>query len=70
MTNTPSGFEVRFESLFNAGRGLSFPCDAGGRVDIDILSERGRHNYFFARAMLGREFATPRVVPSGGETWQ
>lgn len=57
-------FEIRFESLFNSGRGLSFPCDAGGRVDIDTLSERGRHNYFFARAMLGREYATPQVVAS------
>lgn len=58
-------FEIRFESLFNHGRGLVFPCDEGGRVDIDSLSERGRSNYFFARAMLGREYATPRVVPCG-----
>jgi hypothetical protein len=57
-------FEIRFESLFNGGRGLAFPCDAGGRVDMDALSERGRNNYLFARAMVGREFATPDVRTS------
>ena len=59
-------FEVWFESLFNNGRGLAFPCDEVGRVDLDSLSEKGRSNYFFARAMLGRDYATPRVVQSGG----
>lgn len=58
-----SHFEIWFESLFDNGRGLAFPCDQAGHVDIDALSERGRSNYFFARAMLGREYATPRVVP-------
>jgi hypothetical protein len=58
-------FEIRFESLFNEGRGLAFPCDEKGRVDIDALSERARSNYFFARAMMGKEYATPRIVPSG-----
>jgi hypothetical protein len=48
--------------LSNEGRGLVFPCDQEGRVDIDALSERSRNNYFFARAMLGREYATPRVL--------
>ena len=54
-------FEMRFQSLFREGRGLVFPCDAVGRVDLDSLSERGRCNYLFARAMVGREFATPSV---------
>ena len=54
-------FELRFRSLFNEGRGLAFPCDAGGQVDLDALSERGRNNYLFARAMVGREFATPDI---------
>jgi hypothetical protein len=57
-------FEIRFASLFNEGRGLAFPCDEEGHVDIDALSERGRNNYFFARAMMGREYATPRVTRS------
>jgi hypothetical protein len=54
-------FEIRFRSLFNEGRGLAFPCDAIGRIDLDALSERGRNNYPFARAMVGRELAVPDV---------
>ena len=54
-------FEIRFRSLFQEGRGYSFPCDATGHGDLDALSERGRCNYLFARAMVGREFATPSI---------
>ncbi|MCY4757153.1 hypothetical protein [Pelomonas aquatica] len=69
--NIPSShFEVRFESLFSDGRGLVFPCDEEGQVDINALSERHRSNYFFARAMLGREYATPRVISCGQSTCQ
>lgn len=56
-----NGFELRFESLFVEGRGMSFPCDAGGHVDIEKLSERARTNYLYARAVVGREFRTPAV---------
>ncbi len=54
-------FEVRFQSLFDSGRALAFPCDARGHVDLDELSERARHNYLYARAGVGREFAAPVV---------
>jgi hypothetical protein len=54
-------YELRFSSLFNDGRGYSFPCDATGCVDIDRLSERERSNYLFARAVIGREFALPSI---------
>ena len=57
-------FEVRFLSLYTQGRGLAFPCDAAGHVDLDVLSERGRSNYLYARAMVGREYATPAVCLS------
>jgi hypothetical protein len=57
-------FELRFASLFDEGRAYSFPCDAGGHVDLDTLSERARHNYLFARAATGREFAWPCVSPA------
>ena len=56
-----SHFELRFESLFIAGRGLSFPCDAAGQVNLDALTERARTNYFYARAVVGREFSAPAV---------
>lgn len=59
----PSAYELRFRSLFDEGRGLAFPCDAVGRVDVDALTERARHNYFFARALIGRDYTAPAVLP-------
>lgn len=57
-----AGFFLRFGSLFDEGRALTFPCDAHGRVPLDTLSERARANYLYARAVVGREFATPAIV--------
>ena len=54
-------FQLCFRSLFHSGRGFAFPCDPQGHVDMDRLSEAGRNNYLFARAMVGRELATPAV---------
>lgn len=59
-----SRFELRFASLFNPGRGLAFPCDSHGQVELDSLSERSRQNYFYARTVIGREYATPAVYGS------
>ena len=66
--NTPSispsnsaGYELRFMSLFDQGRGYAFLCDAAGHVDIDTLSERARIDYFSARTLIGRDFAAPVV---------
>ncbi|MGJ7506386.1 hypothetical protein [Variovorax sp. GT1P44] len=52
-------FELRFFDLFHAGRGYAFPCDTEGHVQIDSLGEQARLNYFYARAMVGREFSAP-----------
>lgn len=57
----PSCYELRFDSLFVEGRGLAFPCNAAGLVDLDGLSERARRNYFYARAVIGREYGMPAV---------
>jgi len=57
----PAAYELRYASLFNPGRGLSFPCDGLGHVDLDALSDRARENYLYARAVVGKEFATPSV---------
>ena len=68
--NTPtqsicsSGYQIRFQSLHHEGRALAFPCDAQGRVQLDALSDRARDNYLFARAVVGREYAHPAVLPS------
>jgi len=56
-----SSHQLRFESLFREGRGYAFPCDAGGHVDLDALSDRARDNYFYARTVIGREFSTPAI---------
>jgi hypothetical protein len=58
---TPTTFQIRYKDLFNGGRSLAFPCDARGRVDVDRLSDRARANYFYARAMVGREYAAPAI---------
>lgn len=68
MNATPAearrcAYELLFRSLFDEGRGYAFPCDADGHVDIDALSERARNNYFFARALIGRDVSLPRVRP-------
>jgi len=58
-------YVLRFQSLFHEGRALAFPCDAGGCVELDALSDKARNNYLYARAVVGREFATPAVLASG-----
>ena len=53
------GHEIRFQSLYRDGYAMAFPCDDSGRVNLDALPERARHNYLLARAMTGRQFAYP-----------
>lgn len=60
-TEREEQFELRFASLFDKGRALAFPCDSTGRVNLDLLSDRARNNYFLARSSIGREFACPDV---------
>lgn len=65
-TSVPSGADepqwvLRFESLFDGGRALVFPCDEHGHVLLDRLSERARTNYLYARAVVGREYAVPEL---------
>ncbi|MFM2068699.1 MAG: hypothetical protein RLZZ584_3608 [Pseudomonadota bacterium] len=60
----PDRYEIRFQSLFHSGRGVSFPCDAQGRVKLEALSERARQFYRRAQELVGREYATPAIVPS------
>jgi hypothetical protein len=41
-------YVLRFESLFDGGRALAF-------------SEKAKLNYLYARTVIGRDFAVPRV---------
>jgi hypothetical protein len=54
-------FEIRYRSLRDPEHALSFPCDDQGCVDLDALGERTRLNYFYARTVVGREFALPTL---------
>jgi len=55
-------YELRFTGLSDSGREYAFPCDATGHVDIDELTDRGRVNYLYARAVVGKELAAPVVL--------
>lgn len=59
-----NAYQLCFRSLFHSGRGYAFPCDPAGHVDLDAMSESARNNYFFARAMVGRDLSAPAVEPS------
>jgi hypothetical protein len=63
-TTLSNEFQLCFRSLFDSGRGFAFPCDPKGCVDLDGMSEKARNNYFYARAMVGRELSVPAVVPA------
>jgi hypothetical protein len=51
-----------FVSLFQPGRGLCFPCDSDGEVQLDALSERARNNYLLAREVVGCDYGVPKIV--------
>ncbi len=54
-----------YELQFSVERAaFAFPCDVQGRVDMDLLCDRARNDYLFARAVmkLKRESAAPEVV--------
>ena len=62
---TPTGYELRFRSLFQDGRGVAFPCDAAGHVDLDALGPRALATYLYARTVVGRDFALPGGAAGG-----
>ena len=63
-SNLPgSGYEIRYQPLSKYGEPLSFPCDAEGHVQMDAMSDRVRNTYLYARAVVGREYAAPAVLP-------
>jgi hypothetical protein len=55
-------FELRFAATGPGGHDYVFPCDAHGQVNLDTLPERERTEYFFARALMGRDVERPVVV--------
>lgn len=57
----PDTYELLFATLEGDTRGIAFPCDVQGHVDLDALSDSSRNTYFYARAVVGRVFARPAV---------
>ena len=47
-------YELRFQSLFHAGRALAFPCDRQGEVQWDAMIEGARANFLRAQGSVGR----------------
>jgi hypothetical protein len=56
-------YELRFTGLSATRRDYAFPCDRTGHVDLDELTDRDRANYFYARAVVGKELCAPVVAP-------
>jgi hypothetical protein len=57
-------YELCFHWRVDQACAYAFPCDAAGRVNLDELSEQARHDYLFARRVVGRLLLTPAVRPS------
>lgn len=53
---------LQFPSLHADGGLYVFPCDERGNVPLDDLGRRALLEYLFARHMVGRTLARPRVV--------
>jgi hypothetical protein len=58
-----TGYEIRYQPLSKYGHAVSFPCDEQGHVHLDALSDRARNTYLYTRAVVGREYAAPAVLP-------
>jgi len=56
-------YEIIYRPLADVQSVLHFPCDGQGHVDLDELSPQAVENYLFARAMVGRDYALPAIVP-------
>jgi hypothetical protein len=60
-------YELRFGSLFNAGRAFVFPCDAAGRADCAGLTEAARRSYRLVCASVRREVSLAEALLSSAD---
>ncbi|SCK24859.1 hypothetical protein VAR608DRAFT_1982 [Variovorax sp. HW608] len=61
-------YELRYQSLSDAGRALAFQCDADGRVDLNALGRATFNDYLYARALVGRDFDFPCICSVAATT--
>lgn len=57
-----SSFQLHFQPLVDTRPAYVFPCDGAGQVDLDALGARSLNDYLYARAVVGCEFARPKVI--------
>lgn len=62
----PAKYELRFQSLHDAGHAYVFPCDCAGHVDMDALTDTAREKYLFARIVVGHDVSNPAVIVGAG----
>jgi len=53
---------LHFASLRADARAYVFPCDERGNVPLDDIGRPALLDYFFARRMVGRTLAPPRLT--------
>lgn len=58
----PARYALRFQSRSQPRRTLLFPCDARGQVELDGLSRPALRDDLYARVVMGRELAMPKVL--------
>lgn len=58
----PALYQLVYAST-RGGRSFAFACDSAGVVELNLLSDRDRSHYLLARALVGREFNPPVVMP-------
>jgi hypothetical protein len=58
-------YDLVFAPLHH-GCSFAFPCNETGVVELNELTEQARSNYLLARALVGRDFHIPSVVPRDG----
>lgn len=61
MPTTAFRFLLCFRARREGARTLVFPCDAGGRVELDGMSRPLLNDYLYARASVGIRYARPVV---------
>lgn len=62
MSEASQRFRLVYQSISGSLGSYSFPCNPHGEVDLNLLDDRSRNNYLFARAMMGRAMKLPTVV--------
>lgn len=61
VTDTAFRHTLTFEWLHEPGKGIGFPCDQTGCVDIASLSESMQMIYHGALAMVGHYYSRPTI---------